>query len=97
MLKIPLLPVDIDCRARYLDGRLPGRYMEDFSLPGLVVDRYDAARGLLIEKGYQLSLRDDGAEIALSTIRQLPDIVSTLTSADIYCEFSDIADTIYQA
>jgi len=97
MVKIALLPEDINSRASYLSGRLPRRYMEDFSLAGLVVDRYEEACSLLSDRGYKLREEAGGLEISLVTCQQLPALMSILTAHQIHCELSDIADTIYQA
>lgn len=97
MMKIALLSTDTECRASYLQGRLPERYMEDFSLAGLVVDRYTEAYELLRENGYRLKEQAGGAEIALDLYQHLPEVMSLLAANHINCELWDIADTIYQA
>ena len=97
MVKIALLPDDTKIRACYLNGRLPERYMEDFSLTGIVVDRFEEACVLLADRGYQLREEEGGLEISLGTSQQLPALMSILTAHQIHCEISDIADTIYQA
>jgi len=96
-MKMPLLPSDISRRAQYLQHRLPQRYMEDFSLLGLVVDRFPEACRLLAEHGYQLTEEDGVAEISIDFIRQLQPLMTLLESGRIGCELADIADTVYQA
>lgn len=97
MVKIAMVPEDITRRACYLSTRLPARYMEDFSLAGLVVDRFDEACSLLVGRGYQLREDEGCLEISLGSCRQLPALMSMLAAHQIHCEMADIADTIYQA
>jgi len=96
-MRMPLLPSDISRRAQYLQDRLPQRYMEDFSLLGLVVDRYPEACRLLADHGYHLTEEDGGAEISIDFIRQLQPLMALLAAGRIHCELTDVADTVYQA
>jgi len=97
MVNIALLPDDAANKACYLQSRLPARYMEDYSLAGLVVNRYHEACALLAENGYQLNEQCGGMEISLTAYHDLLQVVSLLGTHRIHCEMSDIADTIYQA
>lgn len=95
---IALLPCDIKSRANYLGNRvLPINYMNDFSLMGFVVDRYQDACTLLASAGYRLDRQDGGTDINIDTPHHLPKIEALLTLHNIRCEWSDIADTLYQA
>ena len=71
--------------------------MGDFSVMGFVVDRYDSAAALLVSQGYQLKQVDGGAEIPITGAGQLLNIKSILTKENITCEYTDVADTLYQA
>ena len=98
MVKIALLPSDIISREKYICNKeLPNNYMGDFTLMGFVVDNYHEARGLLSSAGYRLVQREGGTDIYLDTPSRLPEIRALLTANNISCEFSDIADTLYQA
>lgn len=72
--------------------------MGDFSVMGFVVDRDDAAVALLTSRGYQSKQVESGVEIRIEGgSGQLLDIRNILSTENINCEFSDIADTLYQA
>jgi hypothetical protein len=95
---IALLPCDVNSKAKYLASRtLPPNYMEDFSLMGFVVDRYNEALNLLILHSYQLEKQKGGVDIYIHTAEDLQKIRSLLNANNISCDFSDIADSIYQA
>ena len=98
MAKIALLPCDVESRGIYLGNReLPDNYMGDFTLMGFVVDRYHEAFKLLTSAGYRLDEQQGGADIYVDTPLQLPEILNLLAANNIHCDFSDIADTLYQA
>ena len=98
MTSVVLLPDDLQRRGAYLGTtRLPSKYMEDFSLMGFVVDNYEQACALLKSADYDLEKGDFGAEIIIASPRQLLDIKALFMSNRIHCEYSDIADTLYQA
>ena len=98
MGSVPLLPDDLRLRESYLGTRiLPRNYMDDFSLMGFVVNNYEKACGLLETAGYKLEQRQFGSEIIISSPKELLDITALFRSNLISCEYSDIADTIYQA
>lgn len=98
MGKIALLPCDINNRGKYLGNReLPNNYMGDFTLMGFVVDRYQDALTLLTSAGYRLEEQEGGTDICIDNPMHLREISALLTENKISCDFSDIADTIYQA
>ena len=98
MGKIALLPCDINSRGESLDNMvLPSKYMEDYSLMGFIVDRYQEALTLLTNNSYQLVEQKGGADIYIDTLLDLQKIKSLLRANNIRCDFSDIADSIYQA
>lgn len=95
---IALLPCDTKSRADYLSNRgLPDHYMGDFSLMGFVVDRYQDACTLLASAGYRLIRREGGMDINIDAPLHLAKIKALLTANNIRCDWSDIADTLYQA
>jgi hypothetical protein len=98
MGKIALLPCDMNIRGKYLGNReLPDNYMGDFTLMGFVVDRYQDALALLAHSSFRLDEQQGGADICINTPQDIQEIKAILTANDIRCDFSDIADTIYQA
>lgn len=98
MGKIALLPCDINSRGKYLGNReLPNNYMGDFTLMGFVVDRYQEALTLLTKSSYQLDEQEGGTDICFNSPLELQEIKALLTANNIKCDFSDIADTLYQA
>lgn len=98
MTKIALLPADSMSRGQYLCNReLPVNYMGDFTLMGFVVDRYQDAFILLAAAGFRLDKLEGGADICIDNPQCLPEIANLLAASDIRCDFSDIADTLYQA
>lgn len=95
---IALLPCDIKSRGTYLSNRdLPSNYMSDFTLMGFVVDRYHEALSLLISAGYRLEELEGGTNVSIDNPLHLTEIQTLLTANNIRCDFSDIADTLYQA
>jgi len=100
MTNIALLPSDIYSRGIYLDSvDIPTNYMEDFTIMGFIVDQsnYRRALTLLTSAGYLLAEIEGGTDISISTPLHLTEIKALLTANDIRVEFSDIADTFYQA
>lgn len=95
---LALVSGDLQSRGKYLDSRtLPDNYMADFTLMGFVVDRYQEARTLLISAGYRVDEQEGGSDIRITRPRHLQEIKALLTAHDIQCDFSDVADTLYQA
>lgn len=85
-------------RANYLQNlTLPDNYMEDYTVMGLVVDCYDKAVELLKSLGYQLQQVGSCNEVLIDSPGQLSIIKGIFATEKIYCEYSDIADTLYQA
>lgn len=98
MGKIALLPCDYDSREKYLGNiELPSNYMGDFTLMGFLVDRYQEAVAILTSAGYRLDKLEAGTDIHIETPGHLLRMKALLTANGISCDFSDIADTIYQA
>ena len=98
MGKIALLPDDIRSKGIYLGNRkLPDNYMADFTLMGFVVDRYLEARNILKAAGFMLDEQDGGTDIYIDNALRLEEIETLLAANKIRCDFSDIADTFYQA
>lgn len=98
MAKIALIANSSESRSKYLQSaHMPVFYMEDFSILGLLVEKYEEARTVLKNKGYTIIKLEGGSDIHLDHPGQISTIITTLLQHDIHAELSDIADTIYQA
>jgi len=98
MKRVVLCHSAAQSRANYLQSQtLPDNYMGDYTVMGLIVDCYDDAIALLTSFGYQLEPKNGYSEVLIDSPKQLTIIKNILATEDIYCEHSDIADTLYQA
>ncbi len=98
MGKIVILPEDCKSRASYLaDTTLPVFYMSDFTLMGLMVSRYSDALELLESHGLLLEKKKGGSDLTVENPSHILEIQNLLTENGITSQYSDIADTIYQA
>ncbi len=98
MGKIVILPDDCKSKASYLvDIALPTFYMSDFTVMGLLVSRYQDALDLIVSKGFTLERKNGGSDVVVGNPLHIQEIRSFLAENGITSEFSDIADTIYQA
>ncbi len=98
MFKIALLPHDVKTRGVYLGSRkLPSNYMADFSLMGFVVDRYEDALTVIKSSGYRVDMLVAGSDIRVEKSEDLTEIQALLQRNNICCDYSDIADSLYQA
>ena len=98
MGKIALLPEDLPERAEYLEELgVPCNYMEDFSVLGIIVDRYQESLALLHESGFVIEKLAAGSMISLKDRSSLGMILGLLSENQIRCDYKDIADTFYQA
>lgn len=98
MPKIALIANSSRDRSLYLQNScLPTFYMQDFSVLGLVVERYEEACALLQNDGYTVLKVEGGSDIQLAHPDQISTIIASFRKNGIATELSDIADTIYQA
>ena len=97
MAKILLIGKDRGSKAKYLESFIPIFYMQDFSIQGITVDNFTAARGFLDRAGYTVLDKNGGADIIFDDINQLGSILALLHQHGLRAEVSDIADTLYQA
>ncbi len=98
MGKIALLPEGIHERAEYLAGLgIPDNYMEDYSVLGIIVDRYQESLSLLRASGFAIEECAAGTMIDLQDRTSLAKIIGLLNEHLIRCDYKDIADTFYQA
>ena len=98
MGKIALLPEGLHERAEYLESLgIPDKYMEDYSVLGIIVDRYQESLSLLRASGFGIEECGAGTIINLQDRTSLAKIIGLLNENLIRCDFKDIADTFYQA
>lgn len=98
MAKIALLPQGLHERAEYLEGLgVPDKYMEDYSVLGIIVDRYQESLALLHDSGFAIEKQAAGTLINLENRSSLGNILELLKENMIRCDYKDIADTFYQA
>ena len=81
----------------YLDEKgLPAFYMEDHSIMGILVDRFDDAVRLLEEHGFLLTRRKDAVEVGTRSPAQIDSVFDLLEKNRITFEMRDILDRVYQ-
>lgn len=98
MGKIILLPAGLRYRTAYLEkAGLPRNCMEDYSVLGLVVDRFDESLRVLGQAGYEVEHSSPWATITLEKYSVLTAVVGLLADNHIRCDCMDIADTLYQS
>ena len=98
MAKIALVADTCTSRAAYLEHcQIPAFYMEDFSVLGLVVSDVRTARVVLEEAGYVVVKRNGITDVHLQGAVEIRNALLALRSSNIASEFTDIADTMYQA
>ena len=98
MGKIALLPKGLHERAEYLDGLgVPDKYMEDYSVLGIIVDHYHESLALLLDSGFAIEKLAAGSMISLKDRSSLGKILGLLNDNLIRFDYKDIADTFYQA
>jgi hypothetical protein len=98
MGKIALLPEGLHERAEYLEELgVPDKYMEDYSVLGIIVDRYQESLALLRNSGFTIDKGAAGTIITLEDRSSLAKILGLLNENLIRCDYKDIADTFYQA
>lgn len=95
---LPIMHNSPSDKARYLESiELPGNYMEDFTIMGILVDDVDRALQFLISEGFSTQSTPTGKHIILDSNSEIPQLIKQLTAHKFTCDYSDIADTIYQA
>jgi hypothetical protein len=98
MPHIAILADNAKSRAAYLNNnRLPTSYMEDFSILGFTVRHYAIACELLRQEGYTIIDLKNYGSIHIDNASHILSIRDILLKKGIYSNYSDIADTIYQA
>lgn len=98
MFTIALVENSQKSKARYLSAHnLPTFYMQDFSVLGFPVKGIEAAKELLLSRGYSLNAQNGGYNIIFNSSGQLAELSRLFAENGIDTSLSDIADTMYQA
>ncbi|MEE4262830.1 MAG: hypothetical protein V2I56_09050 [Desulfobacteraceae bacterium] len=93
---LPILQKNSNQRACLGNKNLPANYMSDYSVMGLVVDRLDAALGILKEKKFEIQKKTAGFEITIDGAGRISEIVSLLQQNGIDYAMTDTVDQVYQ-
>lgn len=78
-------------------SEIPACYMDDYSVLGFTVDRYDDSLKLLEQAGYRLESRRIGAVVFFDGIDAILRLYTLLVENGINTEYRDIAETFYQS
>ena len=98
MAKIALIPEGVAEKSEFINNLgLPVNYMEDFSVLGIVVDRYQDSVAVLKKSGFTIESLKPGAIISCEDPSGIGKILALLSTQSIRCNYQDIADSFYQA
>jgi len=93
---LPILQKNHNPQTCLKNMQLPANYMSDYSVMGLVVDRLDAALGILKEKKFEVKKNSDGFKITIDGAGRMSEIAKLLHQNGIDCTLGDIVDQVYQ-
>jgi len=93
---LPILQKNHHQRTWPGNKNLPANYMSDYSVMGLVVDRLDAALGILKEKKFEVKKNSDGFKITIDGAGRMSEIAKLLHQNNIDYTLGDIVDQVYQ-
>jgi len=100
MGEIPMLPKDAvqsEKEAPYPpDDSLPVFYMSDYSVTGLLVERFQHAVKLLEENGFSMIDEDCGRAILFEDVADLQNVFQLFKTHEVDYGFADIVGQIYQ-
>ena len=96
MIALPIVAKNQKLRACLKNRNLPANYMSDFTVLGFVVDRLEAALGILAQHNFEVLRNRDGFQINLEGVGRLPEIADVLYREGIDFALADIVDQVYQ-
>ncbi len=100
MGKIPMVPKDTvqSQRERYYptDQSLPVFYMSDYSVTGLIVDRFQEAAKLLEENGFSMIDESCGITVQFQDVEQLHKVFQLFKTHEIEYDLADLVGQVYQ-
>ncbi len=79
-----------------VDRPLPVFYMVDYSVMGLLVDRFDEALRTLKEQGFSIEEGTSGIEVVIESPARVREVVRLLEERGIGCEMADVVGDMYQ-
>ncbi len=98
MGRIALISREVEERHDFLTNLgVPDNYMGDFSVVGIVVDRYRESVAILEKEGFSIEKIGAGSVIDFNDSASVPRIIDMLGANSIGCEYQDIANLFYQA
>ena len=98
MGRIALIPEGLENVSDYLDDLgVPDNYMEDYSVLGIVVDRYQQSLELLTNADFTVERLRVGALVGLGDPGALGRLLKLLQTHHIRCNYKDIAEPFYQS
>ncbi|MGD9363372.1 MAG: hypothetical protein PVH85_31205 [Desulfobacterales bacterium] len=96
MLRLPIIPSDVDATICLPDSSLPSFYMNDYSvLAHLVGDLAEAVR-VLEKNGIRVAKSPGHIELSFEQRDQIPHVVQLLNANGISCGMADIVEHVYQ-
>jgi len=96
MITLPILAKNQKLRVCLKNMNLPANYMSDFTVLGFVVDRLDAALGILEKHNFEVLRNRDGFQVNFEGAGRLPQIADVLNREGIDFALADIVDQVYQ-
>ena len=96
MPRLPIIPSGSNATICLPDSSLPSFYMEDYTVLGLRVGKFDAALRLLEKNGIRIIKKSGYSELPIEKSEQIPHIVQLLNANDISCVVADIVEQVYQ-
>lgn len=98
MGRIAIVPEDVHSRAEFLACLgIPLEYMGDFTVLGIVVDRYPEAVDVARDKGFIVDCLSGGVLVEFTRTSAVAALIQELALHGIRSQYQDIADTFYQA
>jgi len=96
MPRLPIMPSESNATSCLPDSSLPSFYMEDYTVLGLRVGKFDAALRLLEKNGIRIFKGRGYSELSVEKRDQIPHIILLLNANDISCVMADVMEQLYQ-
>ena len=100
MGKIAVLPKGDKCleanQAYLSDKPMPDFYMGDYSILGLLVEKFEDAVRLLRENGYAIERKKSGVEVGIANPVHIKNIFQIFHENRLRFEMEDIVAQVYQ-
>ena len=100
MGKIAVLPKDNQCltanQAYLADIQMPDFYMGDYSILGLLVEKFEDAVQLLQENGFQIARKKSGIEMGIDDPDHIKKVFKLFQDHRLKFDMADIVAQVYQ-